>query len=127
VASTSALQRIKVPPPSSGARSNVLSTEMPPPKVFPRAEACVFRLAELVEVDRELQLEAAEQRHADEQGPVVPVGLDTLDRGKRLSECIRIGQRTVDLRRRRLEALLPSDLHAPRVMRARVVESHLTG
>jgi hypothetical protein len=87
----------------------------------------VFRLAELHEVDRELQLEAAEQRQADEQGLVVPVGLDALDRRERLSECIRISQRTVDRRRRRLEALLPSDLHAPRVMRARVVESHLTG
>ncbi len=87
----------------------------------------MLRLAELLELDRELQPEAAEKRQADEQGPVVPVGLDALDRRKRLTECVRIGQRTVDLRRRRLETLLPSDLHARRVMRARVVESHLTG
>jgi hypothetical protein len=66
----------------------------------------VFRLAELHEVDRELQLEAAEQRQADEQGPVVPVGLDALDRRERLSECIRISQRTVDPAAA-LEALLP--------------------
>lgn len=78
----------------------------------------MLRLVELLQMHGESEPEAAGKRRPDDNGPVSSVGVDMLDRRKGGAKLVRIGQRTVDLRRPRAETPLPLDVHAGRLVGA---------
>jgi hypothetical protein len=80
----------------------------------------VPRLAELVEVHRELRPQAAGNRQTDDHRPVAPFRLDTLEGRERGIELVRIGQGAEDLLRPGVETLLPLDVHAKKLVDVRL-------